>query len=135
MLPATACRTLGGLGDSKSDAMEPASNGVAFSDGGRLSREDNEGGLEGVLCILVVAQHSSTYSPDTPTVTPDQTCKSGLVTGGGEPLQEFGIGQFGKGQPPDMAKNGSGRCVGHTHDFPTKGRFIDSCRPQAGLTC
>jgi hypothetical protein len=61
-------------------------------DGGRLANQHDEGGLEGVLGILIVAQDAPANAPNPRGVPAHQRRKRGFVTVAEEPLQQLGIG-------------------------------------------
>ena len=63
------------------------------SDRRRLADEDEEGGLEGVLGVVVVAEDTAAHAPDHRAVPPHQGCKSRLVTAAEVVLQQLPIGQ------------------------------------------
>src|SRR5262249_30095744 len=69
-----------------------------------------EGGLEGVLRVVQVAQHAPAHAEDQRAVAAEQEREGGLVVPGGEAPQQVGVvlrrpGRAG-GQPPDEAKHG-----------------------------
>src|SRR5262249_11468949 len=54
--PAAGGAALGFHGNSIGDAVQPAGQRLGLADGGGLAGQDEEGGLEGVLAVLLVAQ-------------------------------------------------------------------------------
>ncbi len=61
-LAATACRAFARQGDAKGNAMQPGAYRGSAAQRAGFASEDQEGGLEGILGILLVGQHAPTHS-------------------------------------------------------------------------
>src|SRR5262249_46778197 len=74
-------------GRAPGHAVQPAGQRRVPADRGGVAGQHEEGGLEGVLRVLVVAQHAAADAHDQGAVAPHQRGESGLVAGGAEALQ------------------------------------------------
>ena len=63
------------------DAVQPAAQGVAGADRAGLPGQHQEGGLEGVLDVVLVLQHGAAGGQDHRAVAGDQGLEGGLVAG------------------------------------------------------
>ena len=68
-------------------AVEPVADQGPGPDGGGLGSQDEEGGLESVLGVVVVAQHAPAHAQHHGTVAPDQGFKGGLLAADEETFQ------------------------------------------------
>src|SRR5262249_31298983 len=73
--------------DAVRDLIEPTRNRGTVGDRGGLAREDEEGGLKGVLGIVAVPQDAPADAEDERPVPAHQSLEGGLVAGVGETLQ------------------------------------------------
>ena len=64
--------------DTSSNLVQPARQGVAPMNGPRLAGEHQERGLEGILCVMDVAEHPSADSQHHRPVPPDQNFEGNL---------------------------------------------------------
>jgi hypothetical protein len=90
-------------GQAGGDAVQPVAERRAAADDGGLLGEDQEGGLEGVLGILVVAQEPFANAQDERPVACDKCGKGRLIPAGAVQLQELVVGPvigLGRGQGP-----------------------------------
>ena len=98
-------------------AVQPAGDGLGAADGAGLAGQHQEGGLEGVLAILIVAQLLAANVPDQRPVAGDQGGEGVRVAVGREALQELGVGQArgraGAGQPAEVADDRVQLGLGH----------------------
>src|SRR5262249_26402769 len=82
----------------------------------RLAGEDQEAGLEGVLGVLLVAEHPPADAQDHGAVAAHQGLEGRLVAAAQEPLQELAIRQAAQRGPAQVAENAVHRdslCRGH----------------------
>ena len=84
--------------DAMRDAVQPARERVPDPEGSRLPGQHEEGGLEGVLGVMLVAEHAAA---DAQTIDPCRSTRArrppgAVLVPGGEPLQELGIRQPGE---------------------------------------
>ncbi len=94
--PAPAGEPAAGLARrAEGHAVEPVAQQVGVSDGGGLSCQDEEDGLEGVLGVMAVAQELPADAQDHRPVPRHQGGESGIVARGREPLEELAIGESG----------------------------------------
>ena len=96
VLAATGHGRAGSGRDAEGDAVEPAPDRFPVADGGGAADEDQEGGLEGVLGVVLVAEDRTADAEDHRPVTLEQGGERrlrGLVAAVGEPAQELGVGQ------------------------------------------
>src|SRR6516165_10382744 len=82
-LRSRACRRAA-AGRAPGHAVQPARQRRVPADRGGVAGQHEEGGLEGVLRVLVVAQHAAADAHDEGTVAPYQRGEGGLVAGGAE---------------------------------------------------
>jgi hypothetical protein len=80
-------------GDAKCDAMEPADDCLALADFRGAAGEHQEGGLEGVLGVLVVVQDVLAHAQDQPPVPLHQGGEGGGIPVFAEPLDQLGVRQ------------------------------------------
>jgi len=73
------------------DPVEPAGEPARGRDGRGLVREDEEGGLERILGVRPIAQHPQADGEDHRPVPADEEFERGLVAGGDEPGEQFGV--------------------------------------------
>src|SRR5258707_846203 len=71
-------------GDAQGDGVQPVAGVRAPRHRAGLAGQDEEGGLEGVLGVLRVAQHAAAHAPDQRSVPLDQGGEGRLVTPTGE---------------------------------------------------
>src|SRR5258707_6893319 len=81
-------------GDSIGNAVQPARQSFTLANGRGVPGEGEEGGLEGVLRILIVAQDMPADAPDEPSVALEQNGERRLLARRGEARKELSIGQF-----------------------------------------
>ena len=74
-------------------AVQPAAQGVAGADRAGLPGQDQEGGLEGVLDVLLVPQHGAAGRQDHRAVPRHQGLEGRLVAGGGVSGQQLAVTQ------------------------------------------
>jgi hypothetical protein len=72
-------------------AVEPVGDHLPRYDRGRLADEDEEGGLEGVLGVVVIAQDTAAHTPDHRAMPTHQGCQSRLVTTAEVVLQQLPV--------------------------------------------
>jgi hypothetical protein len=93
-----------------------------------LPGECQEGGLEGVLGVLLVAKDAAADVQDHRPVPPHEGSKGSIIALSGETLQELRIRRLGgtlcPGQPPDVLKDKARLCVGHGLGSPQGTRFV-----------
>jgi hypothetical protein len=65
-------------------------------------RQKHKGRLEGILGIVVVAQHPATHSQDHRTVAFDQRRESGFITGTDEAGEQVGVGVYWGARCPGL---------------------------------
>jgi hypothetical protein len=74
-------------------AVKPVGNHLSRYDGRCLADEDEKGGLEGILGIVLVAQNTAADAPHHRSMSAHQGCNSGFVTAAEVVLQQLPIGQ------------------------------------------
>ncbi len=88
---------LGPSGDPPGDAEEPAPDRLPMTDRSGLAHEDQEGGLEGVVGVVRVAQELPADAQDHGPMSFNQDREGGLggrrIVPRQEPLEELAIGQ------------------------------------------
>ena len=82
-------------GDAPGHAVEPARQRRSAADGGSVAGQHEEGGLEGILRVLMVVQHAPADAHDQGAVAAHQRGEGGLVAGGAEAVQQVGVGRRG----------------------------------------
>jgi hypothetical protein len=95
--------------------------------------QQQKSGLEGILCILSVAEHSSTNAKHLWPMSAEQFGKRGPVPVGGESTEQLGIGRFAliyvSDQPTNILHDPPpGRTVRH-YSLPRTATPILSPRP------
>ena len=104
-------------GDAPGHAVQPAGQRRPPADRGGLPGQNKEGGLEGVLRVLVMAQHAPADPHDQRAVAPHQRGEGGLVAGGAKAVQQVGVGRrsgvAGRRQLADLSHRGGQRGRGH----------------------
>jgi hypothetical protein len=83
----------GAQGDAVSDLVEPAAEGLVLPDRVAFADEGKEGGLEGILGVLRVAQQTAAQVPDHLAVAPDQHLEGSPVAGAEEAAEQFAVGR------------------------------------------
>src|SRR5262249_32129790 len=78
-------------GDVERHPMEPRGNGLLLTDAGSLACQDEEGGLEGVLGVVLVAQHLPADAEHQRPVLLEQRGKGALVPLGDEALEQLAV--------------------------------------------
>jgi hypothetical protein len=78
-------------GGAVGDAVQPAGERRAAPERACLPGEGEEGGLEGVLGVLPVAQEPAADAEHHGAVPPDEHLEGGLVAAGGEPFEEVAV--------------------------------------------
>jgi hypothetical protein len=86
-----------------SHAIEPVGQQLPGSNRRCLTDEDKEGGLEGVLGIVVVPENTAAHPPDHRPMPLHKGCESRLVTAADVVLQQLAIGQA-RTVPQDAAE-------------------------------
>ena len=81
-------------GDSIGNAVQPARQRFALANGRGVLGEGEEGGLEGVLGILIVAQDMPADVPDERPMALEQNGERRLLARRAESRKELSIGQF-----------------------------------------
>jgi hypothetical protein len=74
-------------------SAQPAGQRLALADGGRPAGQDQKGGLEGVLPVLLVAQHGPANVQHQRPVPAQQGGEGAVVPADGKPIQEFLVAQ------------------------------------------
>src|SRR5581483_8960331 len=97
----------GGPGaDPPGDAVEPPGERPAGADGAGVPDQREEGGLEGVLGVGAAAEDPAARTEDHRPVPPDDRLEGEGVAVGGEPAEEFAVGQVGQpvagGEPAEV---------------------------------
>ena len=80
-------------GGAVGDAVQPAAQGVAGADRSGLTCQDEEGGLEGVLDVVLVPEDGAAGGQDHGAMAGDQGLEGGLVAVGDIPGQELAIAE------------------------------------------
>src|SRR5262249_35735207 len=80
-------------GRLRGDAVEPVADLLPRHDRGRAAGEDEEGGLEGVLGVVVVAEDPAADAPDHRPVALHQGLEGGLLATRDEAFQELAVGE------------------------------------------
>ena len=110
-------------GDPPRDAEEPAPDRLATTDRAGLAHQDQEGGLEGVVGVVRVAQELPADAQDHGPVSFDQDGEGGLrrirIVPRQKPVQELAIGQGpGRTQLVEhgelIAQDGARSCMFHS---------------------
>src|SRR5262249_51862312 len=83
----------GPRGDAAGNPVQPAAEGVPLPDRLRLAGEDEEGGLEHVLGVLLVPEDGPGGVEYDGPVPLDQRGERGLVPVGGEPVEQEAVGR------------------------------------------
>jgi hypothetical protein len=112
-------------GDADGDAVEPVAQQCPAGDAARLSRQDEEGGLEGVFGVLRDIERSPAHGQDHGPMSLHQRGEGRLIPSGGEPLEELSVGQFVHlriGERAQVAKDGVQVLGAHARTSP--GRAI-----------
>ena len=96
-------------------APEALASAPPLVDGRHRPRQDEEGGLEGVLGVLLVPQHPPAHAADHRAVAVDEQFEGRLVAPGGEALQQGRVvGAVGRRQAAEQAEDrGAQRGAGH----------------------
>jgi hypothetical protein len=105
------------------DAMQPVADLGPGEDGSGAADEDQEGGLEGVLGVGLVAQDAAADTQDHGAVTAQQGLKSGPVVARDKALQEVAVSSLGgrgpEGGPAQILEQaGQSSARHHLHPFP-----------------
>ncbi len=79
--------------DPMRDLVQPASQGLSSADGVPRLDQDQEGGLEGVLCVVRIAQDRPADAQDHGPVPTHQLLEGPGVPTGEEALQELRVGE------------------------------------------
>jgi hypothetical protein len=99
------------------DAVQPAADRLAASDRRGLARQDQEGGLEGVLGIVGVAEDAAADAEHHRPVAADEGLERRFVARHGEALEQVGVAGVGGAPPPyqraQVAEDGVGVRGGH----------------------
>ena len=82
--------------------MQPAGQGLRLADRGGIAGQHQEGGLEGVLGIVLVAQDVTADAPDEPSVPLDQGGEGVFLVVGREALQQLRVAQVSGSLPNDQ---------------------------------
>src|SRR6266849_4774251 len=103
-----------------SNSIQPTGYGFAFVDCARAPSQQQESGLESVLCVVPVVQHRVANAPNQRAMTSEQSRKSPFLAVGGEALHQLGVAQFPAGihQPAEVPNNWVEGCLGHGFDLP-----------------
>ena len=80
-------------GGAVGDAVQPAAQRVAGADRAGRTRQDQEGGLECVLDVVLLLQHGAAGGQDHRAMPRDQGLEGGLVAVGDIPGQELAIAE------------------------------------------
>src|SRR5262249_29622929 len=88
-------------GRALGDAVQPGSQGLVVADGVGLLRQGEEGGLEGILGVLLVVQDVAANTGDQRAMPVDQGGKGGPVVAGGESVQQLVVIQLRAGLADD----------------------------------
>ena len=87
----------GADGDAVGNAVEPGPDAVAVADDRSAADQDEEGGLEGILDVVLVAEEPAADAQDHRSVPGHERSQGRLVAAGDEPLEERGLAQAGNG--------------------------------------
>ena len=111
VVPAAGGRGPGTPGEAVGDGVKPARQGPAPVQRRGLAGEDEEGGLEGVLGVLLLAQHPPAHAQHQRPVAPHQLRKRLAVPVVCVPFEEPAIPRLralsGADQPAEVPQNGS----------------------------
>ncbi len=83
--------------------MKPSADPFAVADRGGAADQDQEGGLEGVLDVSLVAKHAATDAQDHRPVPRDQSGERRLVAAGYVALQQRALAQSRHGSAVEQA--------------------------------
>jgi len=107
----------GAEGEAIRDLVEPAAQPLVAHQGRGLARQDEEGGLEGVLGAVNVVQHAAADAEDQRPVTAHQHLDGGFVAVGHEPLQQLTVRhcrrRHAADQVAEVLQQGVGMGLGH----------------------
>ena len=109
------------------DVIQPAAQHDAAADRAGLLDQDQEGGLEGVLGVVGVAQDAVADAQDHRSVPRHQRLEGRGIAPMDEPLEELGVGKAGDRpigeQAVDLSQGGAQRLDGHASDTSSTPRF------------
>ena len=92
VLPAPRRAAFGVQGGAVGHAVQPVAHQLALADGSRLTSQDQEGGLEGVLGVLLVAEHAPAHPQHHRPVPLHEAGEGAVVPVGGEVVQQLAVG-------------------------------------------
>src|SRR5262249_25035286 len=99
------------------DTVQPTPQRRRFANGRRLASEDEEGCLESVLGVGLVAQHAAADVKHHRAVTEQERVKGGLVSLANEALEQVVVGQLPhalvEGDPADQLEDRAAYGLGH----------------------
>ncbi len=94
--PASAGDLPPGLaGRADRHAIQPGPERIRVADRPGLARQDEEGGLEGVLGVVVIAEQLPADAQDHRAVSRHDGGEGGLITDGREPLEQLTVPEAG----------------------------------------
>src|SRR5205807_8007564 len=103
--------------DPQRNSEQPTTYRVALGNRACLAREHQEGGLEGVLGILLMAQHAPAHSKHHRPITLHQGCKRLFIPLRQEPLEQMAVANIssigGGNEPADVMEDSASRAVCH----------------------
>jgi hypothetical protein len=97
----------GVAGSVEGDAVEPAGQALGAGQRGGLAQQGEEGGLEGVLGGVGVAQDAAADGQDHRAVPADEQGEGVLLAGVAEARQQLAVGQVRGGAAPGQAEGGA----------------------------
>ena len=77
------------------DLVEPRCHGIGFADGAGPPGQHQEGGLEGVLGVVMAVEDPAADAQDQRAVPVQEGCERGLVAAQGEALEQFPVARAG----------------------------------------
>jgi hypothetical protein len=108
----------GPSGDAAGNAEEPAAEGALTVEAGGFTGEDEEGGLEGVLGVLLVTQDAAAQAEHERSVALYEGGEGGLLTAVDESLQQVRIGGVRPGQGGEPAAEAGEGQAEQSHGLP-----------------
>jgi hypothetical protein len=109
--------------------VEPVAQTFLVADSAGAARQHKEGGLEGVLGVVLVAEDAAAHAQDHGPVSLNQGGESGLVAVVGEALEQLTVaktvGSFGRCQLAEVAEQNGCLGLGHGGSSPEEaGHFL-----------
>src|SRR5262249_15832382 len=102
------------------DAVEPGGEALTLADAAGLADEDEEGGLEGVVGLVGVAQHLAADTADERPVAAEEGLEGGRVAAGDEAGEQLAVAAVGgrAGKAAELSQDVGEVPVGHGPALP-----------------